>query len=89
MVILHCGSTDGWVQNGLKVCGKKLEECNVDYHKNMDSNIFEEWFEKTLIPNINPESVIVLDNAAYHSRQDPIIPNMPSQEFLLKNTVCV
>lgn len=89
IIILHCGSSDGWVDNALKLCGKKIEDCNIDYHKNMDSGIFEQWFEHTLIPNLKPFSVIVMDNASYHSRQRYKIPNSTSskaeiQDFLIK-----
>jgi len=68
MIISHCGSKDGWVKDGLKLCGKKIEDCNVDYHKNMQSNIFEKWFEEDILPNLKPNSVIVMDNAPYHSK---------------------
>lgn len=80
LVILHCGSSDGWVNDGLKLCGKKMENCNVDYHQNMESQIFEEWFENSLIPNLKPNSVIVMDNAPYHSRQLTKIPNTSSRK---------
>jgi hypothetical protein len=30
LVILHCGSSDGFVENGLYLCGKNMEQCNVD-----------------------------------------------------------
>lgn len=85
LIILHCGSADGWVTNGLKLCGKKIQDCNVDYHKNMESQIFEEWFEHTLIPNLKPSSVIVMDNASYHSRQSIKIPNASSSKEEIKN----
>jgi hypothetical protein len=35
----------------------------------MDHTLFENWFTNTLIPNLPENSVIVLDNASYHSRQ--------------------
>jgi len=40
-----------------------------DYHKEMDSHNFELWFKNTLLPNLKPNSVIVMDNAPYHSRK--------------------
>lgn len=43
-------------------------------------NIFEEWFEHTLIPNLKPNSVIVMDNASYHSRQISKIPSTSSNK---------
>jgi hypothetical protein len=75
VLILHCGSSNEWVKDGVKLYGKKIEDCNVDYHQNMQSEIFEEWFENSLIPNLKPISVIVLNNAPYHSKQLRKIPN--------------
>ncbi|XP_050501612.1 uncharacterized protein LOC126881397 isoform X3 [Diabrotica virgifera virgifera] len=90
LIIVHCGGSEGWVPNALKLCGKKMEDCNVDYHKNMEADIFEDWFENSLIPNLEKNSVIVLDNASYHSRQLTKIPNTSSkkadlQNFLMEN----
>ncbi|XP_066982753.1 uncharacterized protein [Macrobrachium rosenbergii] len=40
-----------------------------DYHRQMNHEVFEEWFRCQLLPNIPPASVIVMDNAPYHSRK--------------------
>jgi hypothetical protein len=50
---------------------------NVDYHKNMESDIFEEWFEFTLISNLKPNSIIVLDNLIIQNNQRKF--RMPTQ----------
>ena len=34
----------------------------------MTSEHFEEWFNDTLIPKLEPNSIIVMDNTSYHSR---------------------
>uniref|UniRef100_A0A6P7GTX2 Uncharacterized protein LOC114342223 n=1 Tax=Diabrotica virgifera virgifera TaxID=50390 RepID=A0A6P7GTX2_DIAVI len=90
LIIVHCGRSEGWVPNALKLCGKKMKDCNVDYHKKIKADIFEDWFENSLIPNLEKNSVIVLDNASYHSRQLTKIPNTSSkkadlQNFLIEN----
>uniref|UniRef100_A0A6P7FW99 Uncharacterized protein LOC114331512 n=1 Tax=Diabrotica virgifera virgifera TaxID=50390 RepID=A0A6P7FW99_DIAVI len=90
IIIVHCGGSEGWVPNALKLYGKKMEDCNVDYHKNIEADIFEDWFENSLIPNLEKNSVIVLDNGSYHSRQLTKIPNTSSkkadlQKFLTEN----
>ncbi|KAI5637523.1 DDE superfamily endonuclease domain-containing protein [Phthorimaea operculella] len=41
----------------------------------MDAETFEKWF-KGILEKIEPGSVIVLDNAPYHSRRLERIPNM-------------
>jgi transposase len=38
-----------------------------DYHVSMNHAYFEEWFNK-LLESLNESSVIILDNASYHSR---------------------
>ena len=59
--IIHAGYTFGWISN----CGKcfKSKTNSADYHDEMISTHFLEWFEKQLISNIPPNSIIILDNA--------------------------
>ena len=39
----------------------------------MTADHFEEWFGTKLLPNVPPNSLIVMDNASYHSRcSDPV-----------------
>ena len=39
----------------------------------MTAGHFEEWFATKLLPNVPPNSLIVIDNASYHShRSDPV-----------------
>ncbi|XP_050509051.1 uncharacterized protein LOC126886230 [Diabrotica virgifera virgifera] len=50
--------------------------------------LFESWFKNNLLPNLADNSVIVLDNASYYSKQLKKIPNKYSrkdelQDFLL------
>ena len=40
-----------------------------DYHGEMSSATFEEWWNEKLLPNIPSNSLIVMDNAPYHSRR--------------------
>ena len=37
-----------------------------DYHNSMIAEAYETWFEKRLCPNLEPNSVIVIDNASYY-----------------------
>ncbi len=37
------------------------------YHGEMDANKFKQWFTTQFIPFLRPQSVIVMDNASYHS----------------------
>ena len=45
-----------------------------DYHDEMSSAHFEEWWVNRLLPNIPPHSLIVMDNAPYHSRRKEEYP---------------
>lgn len=80
IIIVHAGNENGFVKNCLKLSAKNLAKCSADYHKDMDSNLFENWFEHDLIPNLDPNSVIVLDNAPYHSRQLEKIPTSATKK---------
>ena len=45
-----------------------------DYHDEMNSERFEEWFHDQLMLNIQPNTLIVIDNASYHSRRLEAVP---------------
>ena len=40
-----------------------------DYHDEMTANRFERWWSEQLLPSIPQKSLIVMDNASYHSRR--------------------
>ena len=74
LIILHAGSENGWVSDAALVFQSK--KATGDYHDEMTSEHFEEWmtsehfeewFHDSLLPNISPNSLIVIDNASYHS----------------------
>lgn len=75
IIILHAGTESGWIENALLLSARNIKNCSADYHQDMDAKLFETWFEYQLIPNIPPNSVIVLDNATYHMRQIEKNPN--------------
>lgn len=41
-----------------------------DYHENFNNDVFIKWLRVNLLPNINPNSIIVMDNAPYHTEQE-------------------
>jgi hypothetical protein len=47
---------------------------SADYHDEMDKERFVKWFQDQLLPDIRPGSVIIMDNAAYHSRKSELLP---------------
>jgi transposase len=64
----------------------------VDYHEDTTAELFEQWFKNCLIPNLPQNSVIVMDNASYHSRQLHKSPSANNtkieiQNYLLENDI--
>jgi transposase len=69
---------------------KNIKHAALDYHDDMTGEIFMDWLRKKLLPNFPENSVIVMDNASYHSVQAEKISNSNSRkmeimEFLEKN----
>lgn len=65
LVIVNAITSDGWVP-----CSKlvfKASKKTGDYHANMNWNNFFKWFQEQLLKNIPENSLIIMDNAAYHN----------------------
>lgn len=67
MIVVHIGSTEGFVEGGLFCFESKNDEFNDD--------TFYEWFCGVL-PRLNDNCIIVMDNAPYHSAKKNPIPTM-------------
>lgn len=86
LIIAHIGNENGFVKNPenenedarlIFTANKKKKNkvSETDYHTEMNGTCFEEWFRKVL-PMLPPNSVIVMDNASYHSRCVEKFPTM-------------
>lgn len=65
LIVLHAGGDAGWVPTCEDVfVGKKNTN---DYHDEMNGEHFEDWWTTKLLPNLQPATVIVMDNAPYHT----------------------
>ena len=55
-----------------------------DYHQEMNSFVFLEWFENQLMP---VTCLVVLDNASYHNvkTEDTVCPNFSQKKAVLQN----
>lgn len=71
-IITHIGSDSGFLEGGLLLFESKKTS---DYHEEMNGEVFQEWFRK-ILATIGEGSVIVMDNAPYHSVRSENIPNM-------------
>lgn len=71
-IIVHAGCKDGFIPNASLIfkAGKKTG----DYHDNMNRENYENWFKTQLIPNLKKPSLIIMDNASYHSGLEQAIP---------------
>ena len=82
LIIVGAGAVDGWVQNSLLVLRTKSKG-SADYHQDMDSHNFEKWFQEMLLPYIPSSSIIVMDNASYHSRKKDKLPTKSSTKNVI------
>ena len=78
IIIVHAGSKDGFV-NGAQLIFKSKSKSG-DYHDDMNFDNFRRWLESQLIPNLPPNSVVVLDNASYHSKQEDRCPTQATKK---------
>ena len=74
------------------ICGKSLSKTSADYHQDMNSDVFERWLEKQLLPNLPQKCVLIIDNANYHSRQEVKVPTQATKkaeilEFMMKKNI--
>jgi len=65
LIIVHAITHDGWVPKAKLVFQAKKR--TGDYHGQMNSANFSKWFTEQLLPNIPPQSLIIMDNAPYHN----------------------
>ncbi len=66
LIVLHAGTENGFIQGAKDTFVAKKDEG--DYHQEMNAQHFEEWLINQLFPNIPAGSIIVMDNASYHSK---------------------
>lgn len=64
-IIVHAGGETGFVDNALLVF--KSNTKSGDYHDEMNNANFKKWVTEKLIPNLHVPTLIVMDNAPYHS----------------------
>ncbi|KAJ8912260.1 hypothetical protein NQ315_008851 [Exocentrus adspersus] len=92
ITILHAGSENGFIRNCLLRSAKNINNSSLDYHQDTTAELFENWFKNSLLVNIPKNSIIVMDNATYHSRLLNKVPNATNtkaeiQEYMLANDI--
>jgi transposase len=82
LVILAAGSKHGFVPNSLKVyCAQKPTG---DYHGNISKTIYSKWFTESLLPNLSQKSLIIMDNASYHTALPDSAPRLNATKSQIK-----
>lgn len=74
LIVVHAGTSQGFVAGAELIFKSKKQS---DYHQEMNAETFKKWFTD-LLENISPASVIVMDNAPYHSTQSNRPPSQTS-----------
>ncbi|XP_022824365.1 uncharacterized protein LOC111354941 [Spodoptera litura] len=90
LILVHAGSRSGFL-DGAKLLFK-AGTVTGDYHGQMNNVNFEKWANEMLLPNLPSNSVVVMDNAPYHSVQENKVPTKSSTkqvmlDWLTKNKV--
>jgi hypothetical protein len=65
-IVLHAGNKDGFIEDASLIF--KSKKNSLDYHSEMNAETFEQWLQDVLLIKLQQPSVIILDNASYHSR---------------------
>lgn len=73
LIITHAGSSQGGLIPDAQLIFKAKRK-DGDYHGEMNATVYEDWFKNKLLPNIPANSIIVMDNAPYHSAKLELIP---------------
>lgn len=73
LIILHIGSAAGFIPSGLLCFESKKTTSN--YQDEINGQIFRKWFEE-ILPLLEGNAVVVMDNAPYHSMKNEKIPTI-------------
>ena len=60
LIVVHAGGVKGWVDGADLVFKSRTN--SADYHAEMNTEYYMEWFTQQLLPNIPPNSVIIAEN---------------------------
>ena len=81
LIVLHAGTRSEGVIDGCDLVFLAKSK-DGDYHQEMNSVVFLEWFENQLMPGLKNHSLVVLDNASYHNvkTEDTVCPNFSQKK---------
>lgn len=73
IIVVDVCTPNGFLQNARLVY--QADTTTRDYHGQMNNENFKKWITEKLIPNLPPNSVIIMDNAPYHSVLQEKVPS--------------
>ncbi|KAB0802855.1 hypothetical protein PPYR_05041 [Photinus pyralis] len=82
-IIIHAGGRNGFIEGSSLIFSSTNK--SFDYHDNMNAELFEKWFEESVLKKLAQPSIIVLDNASYHTRKSEKIPTASSTKEEISN----
>ena len=90
LIVVHAVTENGLVPGA--ACIFRSDGKSADYHSDMNADNFLKWFNEQLIPNLDPRTVIVMDNASYHNTKNPKVPlygfrKAVKQQFLQEHRI--
>lgn len=77
---MGAGGALGWIQ-GSQLIFKAKDSKTEDYHTNMNNTVFIKWFSEMLLPNLRGPSLIIMDNAKYHSCKQHNLNSMSKEQL--------
>ena len=84
-IIVHAGGEMGFIPNAQLIF--KSQSKSGDYHDDMNKTNFMKWLKEKLIPNLPPNSLIVMDNAPYHTVTVNKAPTTNSSKADMQNWI--
>lgn len=84
-IIVHAGGEMGFIPNAQLIF--KSQSQAADYHNEMNRDNFKKWLEEKLLPNLPPQSIIVMDNASYHTVAINKTPTMANTKTEMQNWI--
>ncbi|XP_028041259.1 uncharacterized protein LOC114251247 [Bombyx mandarina] len=84
-IIVNAGGEMGFISNAQLIFQSQSK--SGDYHDDMNRTNFMKWLSKKLICNLLPNSLVVMDNAPYHTVQVNKTPSMSSSKLQMQKWI--
>lgn len=82
-IVLHAGTRRGFIPEAALIFSSKTKD--PDYHGEMNKENFLQWFKNQLLTKLEEPSIIIMDNASYHSSLLEKVPNSSWKKADIQN----